>query len=58
MYCIYYYLIIFTEKLSDFLMNSLAQSLLLTNPENKESITLDLLNIKKAALILRALNHK
>lgn len=58
MYCIYYYLIIFTEKLSDFLMNSLAQSLLLTNSENNESIKLDLLHIKKAALILRALNHK
>lgn len=30
----------------------------LTNPENQEKIKVDFLHIKKAALILRALNHK
>src|SRR5215212_7281302 len=33
-------------------------SLLLNAPENGTSLKVDLLNVKKAALVLRAVNHK
>ena len=29
-----------------------------TTPENGEALTVDLLNVKKASLVLRAINHK
>ncbi len=39
-------------------MNTPAQSIAITNPENKDVVKIDFLHMKKASLILRALNHK
>ena len=39
-------------------MNTPAQTVVINDPSNKESIKVDYLHLKKAALILRALNHK
>ncbi|MEX6690476.1 metalloregulator ArsR/SmtB family transcription factor [Danxiaibacter flavus] len=39
-------------------MNTPAQTVVINDPASKESIKVDYLHLKKAALILRALNHK
>ncbi len=39
-------------------MNTLVQSLIMADPVNKDNVKIDFLHIKKASLILRALNHK
>src|SRR5215813_3823826 len=39
-------------------MNNYMLTLNTTTPENGEALTVDLLNVKKASLILRAINHK
>ena len=39
-------------------MNSPVQAIVIADPINKTSIKIDFLHMKKAALILRALNHK
>ena len=38
--------------------NTPAQVIAMNNPENNESVRIDTFHLKKAALILRALNHK
>jgi len=39
-------------------MNNYMLTLNTTLPENGDALTVDLLNVKKASLILRAINHK
>lgn len=40
------------------LMNTPAQTVIITDTVNQENIKLDYLHLKKSSLILRALNHK
>ncbi|HEY0299114.1 MAG TPA: metalloregulator ArsR/SmtB family transcription factor [Arachidicoccus sp.] len=39
-------------------MSNTAQSIVIKSPASSEEITIDFLRMKKAALILRAINHK
>ncbi|HTN36765.1 MAG TPA: metalloregulator ArsR/SmtB family transcription factor [Arachidicoccus sp.] len=39
-------------------MSNAAQTIIVKDPKNEEEITIDFLRMKKAALILRAINHK
>ena len=39
-------------------MTTLVQAIVIADPSNKTNIRLDFLHMKKASLILRALNHK
>lgn len=39
-------------------MTTLVQAIVIADPSNKTNIKLDFLHMKKASLILRALNHK
>lgn len=39
-------------------MSNAAQTIIIKNPGNQEETTIDFLRMKKAALILRAINHK
>lgn len=39
-------------------MSNAAQTIIIKDPKNEEEITIDFLRMKKAALILRAINHK
>ncbi|SDZ77962.1 DNA-binding transcriptional regulator, ArsR family [Arachidicoccus rhizosphaerae] len=39
-------------------MSNAAQNIIIKDPKSQEEITIDFLRMKKAALILRAINHK
>ena len=39
-------------------MSNAAQTIIIKDPKSQEEITIDFLRMKKAALILRAINHK